>query len=59
LIREDLVSEAYPKEILSLVVLELWHREFIDGDHFSSRRVEENSTLVSKAIEDGARTPAR
>jgi asparagine synthase (glutamine-hydrolysing) len=59
LIREDLVSEAYPKEILSLVVLELWHREFIDGDQSSSHRAEENPTLVTKAVADGARTATR
>lgn len=31
LIDEDLRFKSYPKEILSLVSLELWHRSFVDG----------------------------
>ncbi len=30
IIREDLQFQSHPKEILSLVSLELWHREFVD-----------------------------
>jgi asparagine synthase (glutamine-hydrolysing) len=31
LLAEDLRHQSYPKEILSLVALELWHRSFADG----------------------------
>lgn len=31
LLNKDLQHQSYPKEILSLVALELWHRSFVDG----------------------------
>lgn len=31
LLQEDLATKNYPKEILSLVSLEMWHRSFVDG----------------------------
>jgi asparagine synthase (glutamine-hydrolysing) len=33
LLDKDLQHRSYPKEILSLVALELWHRSFVDGAH--------------------------
>jgi asparagine synthase (glutamine-hydrolysing) len=59
LIREDSISEAYPKEILSLVVLEMWHREFIDGDKASSCSAVGNPAVVPGIIEDVAGAPLR
>jgi asparagine synthase (glutamine-hydrolysing) len=35
LLRDDLQFQNYPKEILSLVSLELWHRAFVDRDRGS------------------------
>jgi asparagine synthase (glutamine-hydrolysing) len=31
LLDQDLQHQSYPKEILSLIALELWHRSFVDG----------------------------
>ena len=31
LLRENAASGCFPKEVFSLAVLELWHREFVDG----------------------------
>lgn len=38
LIKSNIESGSYPKEIFSLVILELWHRTFLEGEVRSSLR---------------------
>jgi asparagine synthase (glutamine-hydrolysing) len=47
LIRLNLASNIYPKEIFSLVVLELWHRAFLDQSYPLTERVGQASLSLA------------
>ncbi len=46
LIAENARSGRYPKELLSLIVLELWHRSFLTGNCPATADVAEKPALA-------------